>query len=99
MRDPSTACVVVERVAIDAEECSDLVGGHDLVRWLRELDGRLLAAAEEKLLVDVEPASEHAKRDDVGCLVDSGIDRSWCFVVRVGGFVRWECRELGLARV
>ena len=65
MRDPSSACVVVDRVAIDAEKRGDLVSGHDLIRWLRELEWRRLGSAEEKLLVDVEPASEHAERDDV----------------------------------
>src|SRR5690606_17532944 len=92
MRDPSTARVVVDGIAIDAEERRDFVGGHDLRRWLRELVWRLLGSAEKKLLVDIEPASQHAERDDAGCLVDRGIDRRWCFVVRVGGLVRRECR-------
>ena len=75
MRDQPAARVVVDRVAIDAEELGDFVGGHDLRRWLRELDRRLLDSAEEELLIDVETAGEHAERDEIGRLVDCRVQR------------------------
>jgi hypothetical protein len=46
MRDHPAPRVVVDGVAIDAEELRDFVGGHDLARCRRDIDRWLQSAAD-----------------------------------------------------
>lgn len=70
MRDHTTARVVVDRVAIDAEELGDLVGGHDLARRfaLGGHDRRLQSSARE-LVQRLCASDEDAARDELQELI------------------------------